>query len=661
MVRIVMKDKGMRRIHSAVFGLFLLLVTGGIAAAQSGGSVWLGTASMSRFGEFPATGLYAASNSFPRNTIVTVENLQNGKTARVIVADRLNNPGLFILLSREAAGALGITQDETVQVRVSMESERDGIAESLVEERPYSVDPEVNPAVLTENYELPEEETTETGAAEETEEAEAAEETEEAEEEPLPDDTPRLTSAIMSPEPREPVFPSLALPEEPAEPVIAETEIPETEERGEEAPVLTAMEESPGYADFRLPDLAIPSEPELSAAAEEDAGEPEEETPELTALETSPEIPGLNLTSIAVPPEPVEEAAEEEEAPAGDARLSSMTQPSPDVDPLVLWDLDVPEGPGKTVIAEEDETPAMVDVPGSPFVEPLVVASLEEPMDPADLVDTGTVETAETEEEPEDTTPEITDLLDTPDPDRLALSDVAVPEEPNAEEGEVPEALGVDSETPERIAEVDLESIDEPLEPSEMEEAIETAEKEPVEETETEESPMVAEISEGKLTVEIPEDTMLVLEPAEPRPPEDTTPEALEVPGSEIEGDGGTEGIEEPEVYPEPPGEESAAPLVAEAETEGMGKETKSETEITAGSLEKGAYYVQLGVYSESGNAKSIADKYSGSYPVAVLRETSASKNIYKVLLGPVNYDESGGLLFNFRAKGFKDAFIRRE
>ncbi|MEW5818180.1 MAG: SPOR domain-containing protein, partial [Spirochaetota bacterium] len=68
---------------------FLILVVGFCL----GESLWEGSASMSRYGEFPLTGYYGASNSFPRNTLVEVENRSNEKTATVIIVDRLNDNG----------------------------------------------------------------------------------------------------------------------------------------------------------------------------------------------------------------------------------------------------------------------------------------------------------------------------------------------------------------------------------------------------------------------------------------------------------------------------------------------------------------------------------------------------------------------------------------
>ncbi len=102
------------------FFLILLLMVGPLIAE----STWEGTTTASRYGEFPDSGNYGASNSFSRNTIITVTNLVNGQSTTVIIVDRLDDPGLFLLLSRDAAVELGVSQAEIVQVRARLEQPR---------------------------------------------------------------------------------------------------------------------------------------------------------------------------------------------------------------------------------------------------------------------------------------------------------------------------------------------------------------------------------------------------------------------------------------------------------------------------------------------------------------------------------------------------------
>lgn len=83
-------------------------------------SVWEGAAAAAGSGSLPDSGYYAATNSFPKNTIVDVENLETGKTVRVIVVDALDSPGLLAVLSREAAEAIGLRNRTMGRIRMTM-------------------------------------------------------------------------------------------------------------------------------------------------------------------------------------------------------------------------------------------------------------------------------------------------------------------------------------------------------------------------------------------------------------------------------------------------------------------------------------------------------------------------------------------------------------
>ncbi|MDR0723554.1 MAG: SPOR domain-containing protein [Treponema sp.] len=72
------------------------------------GSIWEGNAVVAANGDLPVEGLYVATNVFPRNTVVYITNLETEKTIPVTVAASLDNPGLLITLTREAAEAIGM-------------------------------------------------------------------------------------------------------------------------------------------------------------------------------------------------------------------------------------------------------------------------------------------------------------------------------------------------------------------------------------------------------------------------------------------------------------------------------------------------------------------------------------------------------------------------
>ena len=115
-----------------------------VAALAVGASVWEGTAAVAASGELPDTGYYVATNSFPRNTVVDVKNLETDKTVRAIVAGPLGSPGLLASVSREAAAAIGLGARNVGRIRMTMPA--DPIAFSRFTEGIVpSDDPDRNP------------------------------------------------------------------------------------------------------------------------------------------------------------------------------------------------------------------------------------------------------------------------------------------------------------------------------------------------------------------------------------------------------------------------------------------------------------------------------------------------------------------------------------
>jgi hypothetical protein len=133
----------MKRI-AAIAGL-LLIATLGLAAA-----VWDGSAVAGVAGDFPDDGYYGACNSFPRDTSVTVTNLENGKSVTVTITRNVDNPGVFIALSPKAAADLGMRAGSATRIRavalVASQAES-----SLPPTRAgESADPDYNPKVYVE-------------------------------------------------------------------------------------------------------------------------------------------------------------------------------------------------------------------------------------------------------------------------------------------------------------------------------------------------------------------------------------------------------------------------------------------------------------------------------------------------------------------------------
>lgn len=112
----------------------------------AGQSVWQGTAVVGRYGEFPPGGLFASSNSFPLNSMVDLTSTQSGRTVRVIVVGRVEEPGVFMVISDAVAEALavpagrgGIVMAEPVRMPglTTVDPNMD---------LPFHPDPDVNPA-----------------------------------------------------------------------------------------------------------------------------------------------------------------------------------------------------------------------------------------------------------------------------------------------------------------------------------------------------------------------------------------------------------------------------------------------------------------------------------------------------------------------------------
>jgi hypothetical protein len=78
-------------------------------------SVWEGTAAVGE--NLPENGFYLATNSFPVNTIVEVVNLENNRSAILIVSSSLENSGLLALLSIDAAEYIGLNNMGRIRMR----------------------------------------------------------------------------------------------------------------------------------------------------------------------------------------------------------------------------------------------------------------------------------------------------------------------------------------------------------------------------------------------------------------------------------------------------------------------------------------------------------------------------------------------------------------
>jgi rare lipoprotein A (peptidoglycan hydrolase) len=103
-------------------------------------TVWEGVSEADSAGEVPGN-FSVATNSFPRNTVVDITNLENGKMVRVRVVSGLEQAGLLAMLSRSAAESIDLRGNSSVRIRMTQPP--DNIAFSL-----FNLGPIVSPSSL---------------------------------------------------------------------------------------------------------------------------------------------------------------------------------------------------------------------------------------------------------------------------------------------------------------------------------------------------------------------------------------------------------------------------------------------------------------------------------------------------------------------------------
>ncbi|MDR2758081.1 MAG: SPOR domain-containing protein [Spirochaetaceae bacterium] len=95
-------------------------------------SIWEGAAVVALGDELPHDGYFAATNSFPPNTVVYMTNLENGKTIQAVITAPLDSPIILAMVSQEAAHAMGIQDESITRIRIIQPGES-GIASGFAE------------------------------------------------------------------------------------------------------------------------------------------------------------------------------------------------------------------------------------------------------------------------------------------------------------------------------------------------------------------------------------------------------------------------------------------------------------------------------------------------------------------------------------------------
>ncbi|MDR1301946.1 MAG: SPOR domain-containing protein [Treponema sp.] len=102
-------------------------------AAPWEGNIWEGNGVVAPNGDLPSAGLYVATNAFPRNTVVYITNLETERTVRVTVAAGLDNPGLLITLTQEAAQAIGMAVTSMARIKMIQPADPEAFSRYLAQ------------------------------------------------------------------------------------------------------------------------------------------------------------------------------------------------------------------------------------------------------------------------------------------------------------------------------------------------------------------------------------------------------------------------------------------------------------------------------------------------------------------------------------------------
>lgn len=145
-------------IQAAIFTLFGAALAGNLTA-----SPWEGASAIAPFGVLPEKGYYVAANSFPIDTVVNIDNLETGQTIQAIVRSTEGTPGGLVLLSREAAAAIGMRADTLGRIRITAPAESIAYSRYLDGRSYAGGDPDFNPRAAIDTYGIPADFDTSTG------------------------------------------------------------------------------------------------------------------------------------------------------------------------------------------------------------------------------------------------------------------------------------------------------------------------------------------------------------------------------------------------------------------------------------------------------------------------------------------------------------------
>lgn len=608
-----------------------LAVSMAFLVVAASASSWEGSAMTGSHDDFPASGYYAACNSFPRDSSVEIVNLENGRTISVVVTKGLDSSGIFMILSVEASRALGLQPGRVARIRASEPRISTGIAPAAGTGTSY--DPELNPRVLAAQelkrlgYEL----------------------------EPQTPASSQVVPGVSATrvEPGTVVLPQLPEPGSPAA-----TASP----AGQTPPATTT------------PELAATGTGLPASAPEARALPVPDETPLRVSVDSAPKVYGAPAfrpevlgSGLAAPAATEPSVALADPLPVSEARAIALARSAPERYNDALAGLyNDPDAPGV-------ETASAIARSAPPYGYPEADAALLDPSAPASgraLAYSRSVP----EKAPSDVSPELAwpvlEADELPDVIQLAMT-APPPDIPSTSlaEGEIifesgagPSTLARETpaygaaETRVTLDDAQLVTSGRPVAgpatdirpqpaelPGELAEALEQKPETSVQagSPATETAPDVA--------LEAPGEYIVALEPSPPKPPvagTESAPAARTAPAVTTTPAGTA-----PAVAATPPAPPASVPPAATVPPAGA--------TVVSGALEKGRFYIQLGAYGSESAARDSMARLKTGYAVLLQKVTEKGKDSWRVFVGPLSRDESGVALVRVRAMGFKDAFVK--
>jgi len=522
-----------------------------------GATVWEGVSDVSAPKDLPRA-YSIATNSFPRNTVVDVTNLENGKMVRVIVIANLETAGLLATLSRNAADAIDLRHDSTCRIRMNQSSDNAPPRARGTPAPQYQLGPiDASGAVLAST---PTEETNNATLASRTPATESA---------PVASKPAATESAPIASKPV--VTESAPVASKPV--VMESAPIASKQTVTESAPVVSkpaATESAPVASKPAVTESApVASKPVVMESAPVASKPVATESAPIASKPAATESAPVASKPVATESEPVESKPTVTNVlPA--ASIAIAGEPEKIADDVTA--ADEPALADDVIIAEKPAMSVNVTIANEPTTRDNKIVANK----PAAQKD---------------------DVIAASEPTRTA-EDIIVAGSPVA--AGVPATAGTKSQPEPRISSGTLTMI-----PAD--------ERAPT---------VLGQTATASRNV-----------PPRNAAPSSVAPNVTPAPSR-------TQPIEAP-IRTYPPAEFSPfqAPLIS--------------------SLERGKWYVQLGVYSRPDNVEDEISRIGTAYPVAIQNVGSDTSPMFRVLLGPLNQGESGAMLQRFKSIGYADAFVR--